>query len=78
MSRLRPADVMVRLRRHGIVVHHAAADVRGPGRVVVFLEATLGQHEQARDVVLQLPGVVRVEFVTDARTIMVVTGAGSG
>lgn len=77
MIRLRPADVMVSLRRHGIVVHHAAPDTRGPG-VVVFLEANLGQHELARDVVLRLPGVVRVRFVGDTPTvgIMRVTGRG--
>lgn len=74
MSRLRPCQVMVFLRWHGIVVHHAAAD--GPGRVVVFLEATLGQGELARDVLAWLPGVVRVEFVPGTRAIMVVTGSG--
>ena len=72
MSRLSPDVVMLFLRWHGIVAHHTALDPGG--RVVVFLEGTLWQHEQARDVVLQLPGVARVEFVTDARTIMVVIG----
>jgi hypothetical protein len=75
------SDVQVPLRRCGIVVHHAARmpmTVDGRHSVVVFLEATLGQFELARQCALGLPGVTDVYFSGHNQAVMYVLAAPSG
>jgi hypothetical protein len=69
------ADVMVQLRRNGVVVHHAArmpVPADGTASIVVFLEGTLGQFELARQLALRLRGVSRVTFAGFSNAIMYV------
>jgi cell division protein FtsX len=72
---MEPSDIVVQLRRDGIVVHHATAvpalDDRQPS-IVVFLEGTLRQHARARACAEQIPGVASVEFSKRSRSLMYV------
>ena len=74
---LEPADVLVWLRKRGVVAHHAAlmpATPPGHRAVVVFLEATLGQHEDAELQVMKMRQVAHVEFSGHSKAIMFVIG----
>jgi hypothetical protein len=73
------ADLVVHLRRSGIVVHHGARmprPVNGPASIVVFLEETLGQFELARQAALNLNGVSGVDFAGFSRAVMYVSLRG--
>ena len=76
---MEPSTIMVHLRKRGVVVHHVARMPSPPGRgtVVVFLEGTLAQHEEARAAARQLPGVLAVTFSGHTRSIMFVTSSAS-
>ena len=66
---------MVRLRRCGIVVHHAArmpTTQSGRRSIVVFLEAGLDQSDSAQTVAERIPGAGRVSFAGYSRAIMYV------
>jgi hypothetical protein len=74
-------DIQVHLRRCGVVVHLAARmPMASDGRrsVVVFLEATLGQFELARQCALRLPEVVDVFFSGHNRAVMYVIALSGG
>jgi hypothetical protein len=72
---LAPADVLLILRASGVIAHLATLRPAPPdGRttsVSVFLEGNLCQGEEAAEVLLSVPGVVRVSFSGSA--IIVVT-----
>jgi hypothetical protein len=73
-----PGDVLIYLRKCGVVAHHATrmpAPANGPGSIVVFLEGTLGQFELARRSSLRIPGVRKVTFAGYSRAIMYVHDA---
>jgi hypothetical protein len=71
---MEPGDVLVHLRRCGVVAHHAAGMPPAAfGRsIVVFLEGAMGQSELARSCALGMPGVERVTFSGHTRAIMFV------
>lgn len=69
------ADLMLALRREQIAVLHAVRPVVTPtGRdiVVIFLEATYGQHEAAQACLRRLPGVAEVSFARHTKAILYV------
>ena len=73
---LKPADALIELRRRGITAHHAAPMPAAAGHpvLVVFLEASLGQGDQAKPCARPWPGVMRVQFAGTGKAIMYVTG----
>jgi hypothetical protein len=76
---LNPADVLVYLRRCGVVVHHVApmpAESQRPV-LVVFLEGNLCQFDLASRAARRMPQVKAVSFSGHNRAIMYVIGAAS-
>jgi hypothetical protein len=68
-------DVLQELHRERIAVLHAvrpACTPAGRDLVVVFLEATYGQAEEARDCLRKLPGVIDVTFARHTKAIIYV------
>ena len=76
---MEPSDVVVRLRGAGITCHHAAPMPAADGHpvLVVFLEAGLGQGDQAKACARRWPGVVRVQFAGISKAIMYVISGPS-
>jgi hypothetical protein len=76
MRGLQPHQVMVHLRRCGVVVHlvtRMPSPSEGDRTLVVFLEGNLGQSELARASLRHLPGVAGVTFSGLVPSIMYVT-----
>lgn len=77
MHGLQPHQVMVHLRRCGVVVHlvtRMPSPAEGSSRtLVVFLEGNLCQSELACRCVRKLPGVAGVTFSGSVPSIMYVT-----
>ena len=76
MQGLRAHQVMVHLRRCGVVVHLVArmpSPAEGNKTFVVFLEGNLGQAQLAKATVRRMPGVAGVTFSGLVPSIMYVT-----
>jgi dienelactone hydrolase len=67
-----PAELVAHLRAAGVTVHHAAPAADGSPKIVVFLEALLGQDEEAESHARQLAGVSSVAFLPETRAVMLV------
>jgi len=73
VSELLIKDLLVVLRRHGVTVLHAMPATLTPSDelvIVIFLEASCGQHEEARDCLRGVTGVRRVEFAAHSRAVL--------
>ena len=70
------ADVVRALRRDQIVVLHAVPAGTGASSralIVVFLEASYGQAQEARRCLRNLPGIDDVSFARHTKAIMYVS-----
>ena len=74
---LDPNEVLVHLRRCGVVTHHVAPMPATQQRsvLVVFLEGNLCQYDLAAESVRRMPGVLAVSFSGHNRAIMYVASS---